>query len=101
MFEIRFLIPQAANDGVSFLPSHHAQFEAVVAERFGGFTKYGRISGGWIDAGRVFTDDHAVYAVAVTSIVEGAKVAELVTFIKTHYGQLAVYLTYLGQAEII
>ena len=101
MIEVRFLVPLANNSGVGFLPSHHSQFEAALADLFGGFTRYGAAAGGWIDAGRVYRDDLTVYAVALSSIVEGAKVAELATYIKNHYSQLAVYITYLGQAEIL
>jgi hypothetical protein len=101
MFELRILIPQADNDGRQFLPNHHAQFEAVLIDLFGGFTKYGEAVGGWKDGERVYSDALTVYGVAVASIVDAAKVAEMAETAKAHYEQLAVYVTYLGQAEVI
>lgn len=101
MFEIRMLIPVASNDGATFTPGHHAQFEAMAVELFGGVTRYGSAAGLWADGGKLFRDDTIVYSVAAGSIVDGAKVAQLTTFAKAHYGQLAIYITYLGQAEVL
>ncbi len=101
MFEVRFLIPQRSMEGESFLPGHHAQFEAYLADEFNGFTRYGSAEGGWVSEGRVVRDDHAVYAVALGSILDAAKLGDLVQLVKNHYAQEAVYLTYLGQAEIL
>lgn len=101
MFEVRILIPQADNEGRQFLPNHHAQFEAFLLEAFGGFTRYGEAVGGWQDGERVYNDVLTVYGVAARSITDGAKIAAMAEMAKAHYAQEAVYVTYLGQAEIL
>jgi hypothetical protein len=101
MFEVRILIPVASNEGQKFSPSHHNLFELFVVERFGGITRYGSAEGAWVDNGQLFRDQTLVYAVAMKSIADGAKLAEVVEFAKSHYGQLAIYLTYLGQSEVL
>lgn len=101
MFEVRFLIPVASNEGETFTAAHHAQFVAHAIDLFGGVTNYGSAQGAWMDKGVIYSDATIVYAVAVKSITDGSKVGELVTYAKAHYGQLAIYITYLGQAEIL
>lgn len=101
MFEVRILIPQADNEGRQFLPTHHAQFEAFLIGTFGGFTRYGEAVGGWKDGDRVYNDALTIYGVAVQSITDGAKIAEVAEMAKAHYAQEAIFLTYLGQAEIL
>ncbi len=101
MFEVRILIPQADNSGTKFLPGHHTQFEAILLDHFGGFTRYGEAVGGWRDGERVYNDELVVYGVAVASIKDGAKIAEVAEIAKAHYAQLAIFITYLGQAEVL
>lgn len=101
MFEVKLLIPVASNEGKKFSPSHHAQFEAAVIDRFGGITRYGAAEGAWADAGQLYRDQTIIYAIAVKSITDGGKLAEVVGYAKAHYGQLAIYITYLGQAEVL
>jgi hypothetical protein len=101
MFEVTLLIPVKDNEGESFTPTHHAQFEAALLDAFGGFTRYGSATGGWADAGVVYADTLVIYAVAVGSIVDAAKIGTVAQFAKVHYRQLAVYVRYLGQAEVL
>jgi hypothetical protein len=55
-----------------------------------------------MDAGVVFTDETRVYAVALASLlVDGHKVVTIVEIAKVHYGQLAIFVRYLGMAEIL
>lgn len=101
MFEVKLLIPVADDAGKTFLPAHHSQFEALLVELFEGVTRCGSAEGPWATAGRLHRDQTIVYAVAVKSIVDGAKLAEVVAFAKAHYQQLAILIAYLGQAEVL
>lgn len=103
MFEVQFLIPTVSNAGDAFTAEDHAAFEAALLGRFGGFTIYpGVAAGAWVSSeGRRFDDSHRVYAVAVSSLTDGDKIAAIVAFVKGHYQQEAVYLRYLGRAEIL
>lgn len=102
MFEVQILIPVADNDGNSFSPSHFGAFEAKASELFGGITRNpGTAQGSWVDEGTTYHDDSRVYAVAVKTLADGAKVAELVEFAKLHFKQLAIFIRYLGMVEIL
>lgn len=102
MFELEILIPVADNDGRAFGAEDHAAFEAFVIDRFGGISlKETRAVGAWVDAGTIYRDETRVYVLAVKSITQGHLVAEVVAFAKTHYRQLAIYIRFLGFAEII
>ncbi len=102
MFELQILVPTADNAGNAFSVEDHAAFEAAILSRFGGFTLYpGVAAGAWVAEGRRFDDAHRVYAMAVSSLTDGDKIAALVAYVKGHYQQEAVYVRYLGQAEIL
>lgn len=102
MFELTLLIPTADNDGVAFDGDDFVAFEARAIDLFGGVTRLdGLARGSWVEAGVVYGDTSRVYAVAVASITDGAKVAELVEFAKAHFRQLAIYVRFLGIAEIL
>lgn len=102
MFEAELLIPLAGNDGAPFLPTHFEVFEMKASEMFGGVTRLETsVNGVWLDDGTLYRDHLVRYVVALKGIGEGAKLAALADFAKTHFAQLAVYVRYLGQAEII
>lgn len=101
MFEVKILIPKDSNDGETFSAAHHAQFETAAVSLFGGVTRYGTAEGSWSEGGAIYRDRHMVYAVALASIADGAKVGELAAFARAHYSQMAIYITYLGQAEVL
>ena len=101
MFELTFLVPLADNDGITFTPAHHDQFEATVVEVFGGFTRLGLVVGGWSDGKVIYHDTTMAYVVALKSITDGARVANIVAFAKAHFRQEAIYVRYLGLAEIL
>ena len=102
MIEVQLLIPVASNAGATFTPEHHLVFETFVLDRFGGLSRLpGTTTGKWIDEGIVFDDQTITYVIALKSITQGALIAEVVTFAKGHYGQLAIYLRYLGVSEIL
>jgi hypothetical protein len=99
---LHILIPTVDNDGAVFTDADHEAFEAFVLARFGGLTQFPSTAmGAWTDAGRVYRDRTRVYAVAITSVREYAKFVEVVAFAKAHYRQLAMFIHYLGQAEIL
>ena len=102
MFEVLVLIPVLSNEGSRFSSNHHEAFESYVVDRFGGVTLYpSNAIGTWIDAGKTYHDETRVYGFAVKSIAQGDKVAQVATFAKTHYAQLAIYIRYLGLSEIL
>lgn len=102
MFELVVLIPTADNDGEVFADEHHASFEAFVAGLFGGLTRLpGFATGVWMDDGRTYHDTLVAYVVAVDSITKGALVGDVVAFAKTHYRQEAIFIRYLGLAEVL
>jgi hypothetical protein len=102
MFALHVLIPLTSNEGATFTPAHHAAFEAFVVARFGGATRLsGTNTGTWVDAGVTYHDSSFTYEIAVSSITDGAKVAEVVAFAKAHYAQLAIFVRYLGVVEIL
>ena len=102
MFEVQILIPTESNAKVAFTAEDHLAFEAFVIDRFGGITlNPGLARGAWVDAGVRYDDTLRVYSVAVASIVDGAKLGEVVAFAKTHYAQEAIFLRYLGVTEIL
>jgi hypothetical protein len=102
MFEVQFLVPLADNDGRVFSPDHHAQFQAAILERFGGLSVLPEsVTGHWKGPDGIQSDRLCPYVVAVPSITMGHLIGELARIAKAHYRQEAVYIRYLGQAEIL
>lgn len=102
MIEVQLFIPVADNDGETFTPAHDAAFEAYLLDRFGGFSRLpGAIAGKWLNDGMTYTDTLVAYLVAMNSITEGSKLAEVVAFAKAHYCQEAIFVRYLGVAEVL
>jgi hypothetical protein len=103
MIEVEILVPTADNAKQPFPSFHHEQFEAELTTLFGGWQRRpGVVSGQWLDAGTVYADDLLVYVVAVPGLLAAADpLARLVAVAKAHYAQLAVYVRYLGQSEIL
>ncbi len=101
MIEVQVLIPLTDNDGTSFTAAHHGAFEGFVLERFGGISMLpGTVAGSWLEGGQTFSDNSRVYLIAMISLLEGSKLAEVVAFAKSHYRQEAIYFRYLGISEI-
>lgn len=102
MIEVDLFIPLADNDGETFLPVHHDAFEASAMERFGGISRLpGQVAGKWSGGGKVYTDQLVIYRIALGSIIDGGKLGEVVAFAKAHYRQEAIYVSYMGMAEIL
>lgn len=103
MIEISIIIPQRDNDGATFTAKEYASFEAEAVKLFGGISRlFGEIQGRWVDdQGQVDQDRSAVYVVAIDSIASGAKVDQLARKAKAIFRQKAIYIRYLGVAEII
>ena len=80
-------------------------YELVIAavELLGGFTLYpASVLGGWRDgAGRDVRDSSRVYAFAIGSIAQGGAVVALARFSCALFRQDAIFIRYLGLAEII
>jgi hypothetical protein len=101
MFEITILIPVADNHGARFDPEHHATWETFLAETFGGFSCTGETTGGWLDGGRLYRDTTRVYVVAVDGLASAGRAVDAARWACLHYRQEAVFLRYLGQAEVV
>jgi hypothetical protein len=104
MIEVQILVPVRDNEGVAFDPAHDAVFEAYLASHFGGFTRLpAEAGGGWVDEEkRYYPDSMRVYIVAVTGLIGGGEALRLMAdIVKAHYRQKAVFLRYLGIAEIL
>lgn len=103
MVEVQMLIPKAANDGASFPVEHHKVFETAIVDAFGGYTLLPSDAvGGWRNAdGVTYADSTRLYAIAIVSIVDGAKIGALATFAKAHYAQEAIAIRYLGLFEVL
>lgn len=98
------LIPVRDNEGVPFDPAHDAVFEAYLASHFGGFTRLpAEAGGGWVDEdNRYYPDTMRVYIVAVDGVLAASEELRLMaTIAKAHYRQKALFLRYLGQAEVL
>ena len=61
----------------------------------------GTVEGQWKDRGRIYYDSLRVYSIALESITQGSLIGELAEIAKAHYQQEAVFIRYLGQAEIL
>ena len=102
MFTVLFFIPIFCNEGRKFSPVVHARFEARTVDLFGGISRVpGVVVGAWKHEGRVYHDRTRVYSVAVKSICEGSKIGELAAFARVLYRQEAIFITYLGLAEVL
>ncbi len=102
MIEVTILVPVRANNGVDFTDDEHTAWETELLRLFGGFSLFeATVRGGWIDGGVVYHDDTRIYIVFLASLVDGEKVGLAVAFAKTHYGQLAITIRYLGLAEVL
>lgn len=103
MITVLFLIPLHDNDARDFAPEHHRAFELALADRFGGFTLIpGEHHGGWLSGGRLYTDRTRAYQVAVESLIaRGGDIVAAAEHAAAHYRQEAIYVTFLGLAEII
>ncbi len=102
MIEVTLLIPLDANDGVEFSASHHSDFEVFLGKTFGGFTRVpGEARGVWFQDEVRYDDRMVAYVVALGSLTEGGKLIRVTEIAKRHYRQEAIFLRYLGLAEII
>jgi hypothetical protein len=102
VIDLDLLIPVADNSGVPFDPTYDAVFETELNRLFGGHTRMtGDIVGQWVEGGQTFKDTHRVYRVRVAGLIRNPEVAAVIDFAKQHYAQLAIYVRYLGQSEIL
>lgn len=102
MIEVELFIPRTDNDGVVFTAGEFAAFEAFALELFSGVTRLpGDVNGLWAEDGITYRDTLVAYVVALPSITDGHKVGELAAFAVRHFRQEAIYLRYLGRAEIV
>lgn len=103
MVEVVVLIPVNSNEGVMFTPAHHEAFRLFILARFTGVSVLpGLVDGVWLEAGTLYTDSTIIYSIAVAGLLaDGAKLMEIVEFAKLHYGQLKIFVRYLGLAEVL
>lgn len=102
MIEVTLFIPLADNEGQTFSAEAFDSFETFATTLFGGATRLDSLATGlWSEAGVTYRDRSTVYVVALKSLTEGGKVAQLAEYAKAHFRQLAIYVRYLGIAEIL
>ncbi len=63
--EIVVHLPLCYNDGSSIEPEKFAETAEELAQRFGGSTYLGQVSGTWVHEGRTYHDDLYVWQVVV------------------------------------
>lgn len=97
------LIPLHDNAGVTFAPAHHTAFELRLADVFGGFTLVpGEHHGGWIQDARLYVDRTRAYQIGVDNLLgRAADIIAAAEHAADHYRQEAIFVSYLGNAEII
>lgn len=103
MVEVTLLIPLADNGGQTFTPAHVGVFESKLLDAFGGFTRLpGHQVGAWLDGETEYRDTLFAYVVAIDGLVKrGERLREVVDFAREHFRQEAIFLRYLGVAEIL
>lgn len=103
MIEVTLLIPLADNSGQTFTPAHVGAFESKLLDGFGGFTRLaGHQVGAWLDGETEYRDTLFAYVVAIDGLVkQGERLREVVDFAKSHFRQEAIFLRFLGVAEIL
>jgi len=102
VIEVQILIPVADNAGANFTASHDAKWEAELNRLFGGHSRLpGEVAGQWVQGGQLYLDRSRVYLIALSSITHGDRVGEAAAFARGHYGQLAIYVRYLGLSEVL
>lgn len=101
MIEVTILVPVRDNEGKAFTSEDFEVFETYVVDVVGGFTvlPYNSV-GGWAEAGVVYRDDARLYIIAVESIIVGDRIARVVAMAKVLFRQKAIYIRYLGIAEV-
>jgi hypothetical protein len=103
MITVTILIPLADNEATTFAPSHHTAFEIQLAAIFGGITRLpGEFVGAWFGGETLYADTNRAYQVAVPGLIERCgDLTRAIEIARVHYRQEAIYVSYLGQAEII
>lgn len=103
MIEVQLFIPTFHNDGSAVADATITEWEAALADRFGGFSLYpGAVAGAWRSpTGETFTDRLRVYAVFLPSLTAGAAVGEAAALARTLFAQEAIAIRYLGLSEIL
>jgi hypothetical protein len=101
---LHILIPNADNNKKLFPPELDTQFRDELDRLFGGSSvPPGLIAGQWVDAGQTYFDSNRSFVVFIKEglLKQAADILAAVEFAKTHYGQLAITVMYLSQAEIL
>ena len=62
---IRFQVPLAFNNGCRVDPEKFRQLECLLVQRFGGWTSFDYVKGGWLFEERHYRDEHKCYEVLV------------------------------------
>ena len=102
--EVELFIPVHDNEGHAFDAEHDTVFTVHLVNLFGGFTVLpGEGSGGWKgNDGTIYREPMRLFMVSVNGlVVDGAALRFAAQFAKQHYRQEAIYLRYLGIAEVL
>lgn len=105
MFEIQVFVPVSDNDGVAFDAGSFEALEAVLCDRFGGFTLFpSPVVGGWRGPeGRIYRDTLRVYGVWTEAPEVSDAIRVTADYVKTAFRQEAVSVRVpaTGRAEIV
>lgn len=103
MIEVQILIPMTDNQGQAFDRNHDDVFIDFLTNEFGGCSQLpGSIMGSWKNAGVTYHDQNRIFMVVISGMLaQATQLRSAVDFAKSHYEQLAIYVRYLGQGEIL
>lgn len=101
MFEAFILIPVVDNEGVAFGRADYDAFEVELAEFSGGFTLRGQVTGGWVDAGRLYREPMFEYEIGLDSLRKVEGLIHLAEGAASRFRQLAIFIKVAGVLEVI
>lgn len=98
MYNVKFVIPKADNNGRYYDKAVFAQIEKNLLDITGGLSKYD-VAGQWVDAGTVYTDNSVVYDLVVDDDQQVDALRALVTALKKPLAQLSMFFS-VSQVEV-
>ena len=102
MIEVTILIPQTDPEGKRWSGGTLKTWREWLAVRHGGFTLGQSSVGGWMNAqGRVMLEENQEYTVAISGLKTLPGLLSTIRLAKGHFNQEAIYIRYLGRAELI
>ena len=102
MIEVTILIPQTDPEGKRWPGGTLQTWRGWLATRHGGFTLGQSSVGGWMNAqDKVMLEENQEYIVAVSNLPALSGLLSTIRWARGHFNQEAIYIRYLGRAELI